>query len=205
MSNDNTFIAGSFRDPTVSGFSSSRSNILALVEGIVLLGGVAYLQHSGLMSFANWPVHPFMFIAILLSAQYGVLGGILAAMGATALTYFNGLPIRPFGMSQEAYFLVTWADPLSWAVAALMVGIVTSHRTRKLEEQGERLRKALIAEGLIAAQYQVLAQRTHKLERSLAGRPDVTIATSASVVEAGGNRGKSSSRLRNRPIPSLEP
>lgn len=204
MSSDNPVISGNFTDPTVTAFSSSRSNALAFAEGILLLGGVALIQYSGLMSFASWPVHPYLFIAVLLSAQYGVLGGVLAALGATAISYMNGLPTRPFDMSHAEYFRMTWADPLSWVLAALMVGIVTSQRSRKLEEQGEQLRKAVRAESLIAAQYQVLAQRTHKLERSLAGRADLSVPESASSLADAKVRARTASRSRTRPIPSVE-
>ena len=205
MSSENPVISGSFRDPAIVALSSSRSNVLAFAEGILLLGSIALIEHSGLMSFASWPVHPFLFIAILLSAQYGVLGGVLAAMGATAISYFNGLPARPFDMSHAEYFRLTWADPLSWVLAALMVGIVTSRRSRMLEEQGEQLRKAVRAEGLIAAQYQVLAQRTHKLERSLAGRADLPGPESpSSLADAGKIRGKTPPRQKARSIPSIE-
>lgn len=195
MHSENPVISGNVEDPAIV---SSRSNVLAFAEGVLLLGGVALIEHSGLMSFASWPVHPFLFIAVLLSAQYGVFGGVLAAMGATAISYFNGLPARPFDMSHAEYFRLTWADPLSWGLAALMVGIVTSHRSRTLEEQGEQLRKALMAENLIAAQYQVLAQRTHKLERSLAGR-----AESPSLPTEAGNV-RTLHRLKNKPMPSVE-
>lgn len=205
MSSDNPVISGTVREPPITAVSSSRSNVLAFAEGILLLGGVALIEHSGLMSFASWPVHPFLFIAILLSAQYGVLGGVLAAMGATAISYFNGLPTRPFDMSHAEYFRLTWADPLSWVLAALMVGIVTSRRSRMLEEQGEQLRKARMAEGLIAAQYQVLAQRTHKLERSLAGRADLSIPEGPPpLADTGKGRGKTPSRSKTRPVPSIE-
>lgn len=205
MSNENPVISGGFADPDADVFSSSRSNVLAFAEGLLLLGGVAVLEHSGLMSFAAWPVHPFLFVVILLSAQYGVLGGVLAAMGATALSYFNGWPLRPFDMSHAEYFLLTWADPLSWVLAALMVGIVTSRRGRMLEEQSARLRKAIMAESLIVAQYQVLAQRTHKLERSLAGRADMPAPGSAPAPSSAKKfRDKAAPRARNRTIPSAQ-
>ena len=206
MNSDIPVISGTLREPPITAFSSTRSNALAFAEGILLLGGVALIEYSGMMSFASWPAHPYLFIAILLSAQYGVLGGVLAAMGATAISYFNGLPARPFDMSHAEYFRLTWADPLSWVVAALMVGIVTSHRGRMLEEQNEQLRKARMAESLIAAQYQVLAQRTHKLERSLAGRADLPAPENASppAVETAKGRGRNSSRTRSRSVSSAE-
>lgn len=201
MSSDNSVIPGSFADPAANAFSSSRSNVLAFAEGALLLCGAAFLEHSGLLSFAAWPVHPFLFVVILLSAQYGVLGGILTATGATALSYLSGWPERPIDMSHAQYFLLTWADPLSWVLAALMVGIVTSHRGRMLEEQGEKLRKAMMAESLIAAQYQVLAQRTHNLERSLAGRADAPYPADALAPNV---RRKASSRPRDKAVPSIE-
>jgi hypothetical protein len=145
-----------------------RSNGLALAEGAVLLVGLALLDHLGLISFSDWPVHPFLFAVILLSAQYGLQGGILAAAGATVLSQIAGWPPRPIDMSYAAYFGFVWTDALTWIMGGLMVGTVTSNRRRAMQEQAEKLRKATQAESLIAAQYEVLAQRTHQLERQLA-------------------------------------
>lgn len=147
-----------------------RSNGLALLEGILILGSLALLDNRGLVPFSVWPVHPFLFAVILLSAQYGIQGGIMAALGATALSHLDGWPARPIDMAYAEYFRIAWADSLSWVMAGLMVGIVTSHRGRILRERTIKLQRATMAESLIAAQYQVLAQRTHNLERSLAGR-----------------------------------
>lgn len=147
-----------------------RSNFLALLEGALILGSLALLDNRGLVPFSIWPVHPFLFAVILLSAQYGIQGGIMAALAATALSHLDGWPARPIDMAYADYFRIAWADSLSWVLAALMVGIVTSHRGRILRERTIKLQRATMAENLIAAQYQVLAQRTHDLERSLAGR-----------------------------------
>ena len=176
MSQDISAISPTFSNPTSSGFLPHRSNGLALAEGFLLLGGLALLNYTGLVPFAMWPVHPFLFAVILLSAQYGIQGGILAAVGAIALSHVDGWPARPIDMTYAQYFRIAWADSLSWVLAALTVGVVTSNRGRVLQEQTAKLRKATMAENLIAAQYQVLAQRTHKLERRLAGRSDRTTA-----------------------------
>ncbi|MGB3337877.1 MAG: hypothetical protein WBA73_11925 [Devosia sp.] len=178
MSNDNPAIPANFSDPMSSGALSHRSNGLAFAEGLALLGVGALLDYTGLLPFALLPVHPYLFVVILLSAQYGIQGGILSALGAVALSHINGLPARPIDMTYAEYFRMAWADSLSWVLAALTVGIVTSQRGRVLQEQTAKLRKATLAESLIAAQYQVLAQRTHKLERSLAGRADAPSAES---------------------------
>lgn len=169
MSNDSPTVPMAFSNPTASDLGVHRSTGLAFAEGVALLGVGAILDYTGLLPFAQLPVHPFLFIVILISAQYGVQGGIIAAMGAVALSHLNGLPARPLDMSHAEYFRLAWADSLSWLLAALTVGTVTSHRGRVLDEQSAKLRKAMLAESLIAAQYHVLAQRTHQLERSLAG------------------------------------
>ena len=174
MTNDNSALPAAFSDPVQNGLLQHRSNALAFAEGALLLGGFALLNFTGLLPFTSWPVHPFLFVVILLSAQYGVQGGIIAAFAAAALSYLGTSPARPIDMSYAEYFRLAWADSLSWVLAALMVGVVSSHRGRVLQEQSAKLRKATQAESLIAAQYQVLAQRTHLLERSLAGRADVS-------------------------------
>ena len=199
MSNDNSPGPVTFSDPASSGMHLHRSNGLAFAEGASLLGVVAVLDYTGLLSFELVPVHPYLFVVILLSAQYGIQGGILAALGAVTLSHVSGLPTRPFDMSHAEYFRMVWADSLSWVLAALTVGIVTTRRGRVLQEQTARLRKATLAESLIAAQYQVLAQRTHKLERSLAGRADASSdEVRAQAPTRQGEWAKPPSRARGR-------
>lgn len=172
MTQDISFSSLTAANSTSDSFVPHRSNELALGEGALLLGGLAALNYSGALPFAAWPAHPFLFVVVLLSAQYGIQGGILAALGAIALSHIDGWPARPFDMTYAEYFRLAWADALAWVMAALTVGVVTTHRARVSQEQTVRLRRAIRAESLIAAQYQVLAQRTHQLERSLAGRAD---------------------------------
>lgn len=198
MSNDNSAIPGRTFGPGPTQFLPHRSNKLAIAEGLLLLGGLAALHYFGILPFSSWPVHPCLFVVMLLSAQYGVQGGVLAAVGAIAVSHLEGWPVRPIDMTQAEYFQATWAEPLSWVMAALMIGLVTSHRNRLLQEQSVRLHKAAQAESLIAQQYQVLSQRTHDLERSLAGRADTAQAQpDAEVPEENKNpRRRQSGRAR---------
>lgn len=150
----------------------SRSNVMAVAEGVLLLGGLTLLDLAGILVMGDWPVHPMLFAVVLLSAQYGIYGGILAAMGAILLSHIGGWPARPVDMSYATYFRIAWADSLSWVAAGLMVGVVTSRKGKALQEASAQLRQAKLAESLIATQYQILSQRTHKLERSVAGLAD---------------------------------
>jgi len=195
MSNENSVLTMPFANPAESVLLQGRSNGLALAEGLLVLGLITLLDHTGVLPFEAVPVHPFLFAVILLSAQYGIQGGILAALAAIALSHLDGWPARPIDMTYAQYFRLAWSDSLCWVLAALIVGVVTSHRGRVLKEQTAKLQKATVAESLIAAQYQVLAQRTHQLERSLAGRADILVpdGNSAPPVE----RQKSSSRAHH--------
>jgi len=173
---------------SVGSFLPHRSNALAVGEGVLLLGALSALHYSGVLIFSAWPVHPFLFVVILLSAQYGIQGGILAAIGAIMLSHLDGWPARPFDMAYAEYFRLAWADGLSWMLAALAVGTVTTHRARVMQEQTIKLRQALRAENLIASQYQVLVQRTHDLERSLAVRADSSPSADSAPALTGGTR-----------------
>jgi hypothetical protein len=203
MSNDSTALRHGFPETVLTDLMPRRSNMLAIAEGVVLLGGLTILNATGVLPFSAWNVHPFLFVVILLSAQYGIEGGIAAAVGAIILSHIGGLPVRPIDMSYVDYFRMAWADPLSWIVAALVAGIVTTHRGRVLQQQTAQLQKAVAAEKLIATQYQVLAQRTHMLERRLAlrsqaqwdgaeeteGKPaGVTATASRRAARGGGGR-----------------
>lgn len=182
MHHDSSLVSTRVSGPTSSRPLTSRSHGLALAEGAVLLIGLTLLDYAGALSFADWPVHPFLFAVVLLSAQYGIVGGILAALCAIGLSYIDGWPARPIDMSYAAYFGYVWADALSWMLAGLMVGAVTSNRIRVVQEQATKLRKAKLAESLIAAQYEVLAQRTHQLERELASHTGADLAPSSIMV-----------------------
>jgi hypothetical protein len=182
MHHDSTLAARHFTDASSSHLLPGRSNGLALAEGVVLLVGLTVLDYAGVMSFGDWPVHPFLFAVVLLSAQYGIVGGILAALGAIGLSHIDGWPVRPIDMSYAAYFGYVWADALSWMLAGLMVGAVTSNRIRVVQEQATKLRKATLAESLIATQYEVLAQRTHQLERELASHTGADLGPGSLMV-----------------------
>jgi glucose-6-phosphate-specific signal transduction histidine kinase len=149
--------------------SEDHSRPMLLVEALLLIGAPVLLQAFTTVDFSLWPVHPFLYVTILLAAQYGIEGATLAVVGGTLASWLVGWPERPLGVGREEFLMTVAAQPLSWLVAGLLVGIVTSSRTRALRNQREHLTRARNAERLIARQYEVMAERTRKLERGLAG------------------------------------
>src|SRR5690606_39208218 len=129
----------------------------------------ALLEWLNLVDFGQWPLHPFLYVTILLAAQYGIEGAVLAVLGGTLLSWLSGWPERPLGVGYQDFFMTLWLQPLTWLSAGLLVGIVTSSRTRLLREKTDQLARSRAAESLIASQFEFLAERNRKLERTLAG------------------------------------
>ena len=72
MSNDNSPGPVTFSDPASSGMHLHRSNGLAFAEGASLLGVVAVLDYTGLLSFELVPVHPYLFVVTRWAKGVGV-------------------------------------------------------------------------------------------------------------------------------------
>lgn len=154
--------------------TSSRSLPVAIAEGAILLGGLAILSHLQVPGFTGLPVSPFLFAVAILSAQYGALGGIAAAAVATLLSFSDGMPIRPVEQAYFDFALNVWSPSLTWLGVAVLVGLVADRNFRTLDEARSKLATATIERGLIAGQYEILAARTRRLERQLAGFSEAT-------------------------------
>jgi hypothetical protein len=145
---------------------------VAIAEGLLLVGGVTLLERLG-VDFSAWPVHPYLFVIMLMGAQHGVYGGVFTAMMATAITIVGGLPPRPIDENYFDYTLGIWSNPLLWVCSGLLIGIITTRQQKALSKAKAALEQSLAAQALIENQYEVLAHRTRKLERRLAGLGEV--------------------------------
>ena len=152
-----------------SGGHGIHTAFLIALEGLVLFGLPVLAERLTLVDFHAWPVHPYLYVTLLFAAEYGVAGALLSVSVGTAASWISGWPERPLDMGYQEFFMSLWAQPLSWLVAGLLVGIVTSGRARALRTQGELLDRSRTAERLIAGQHEVLAARVRKLEQGLAG------------------------------------
>jgi hypothetical protein len=149
--------------------TEAHSRLLLLAEAAILLGAPTLFNWVASVDYVQWPAHPFLFVTILLAAQYGIEGAILAVLGGTLLSWFSGWPERPLDIGYQEFFIALWLQPLTWLAAGVIVGVVTSTRTRQLREKTDQLARSRIAERLISNQFEVLDRRNHKLERTLAG------------------------------------
>ena len=81
-----------------------------------------------------WGVHPhpFFFIVLLVSVQYGALEGLVSALLATATLVVGNLPEQTFSENIYDYIFHTWHQPVIWIVASVILG---GFRDRYIEER----------------------------------------------------------------------
>lgn len=145
-----------------------RSPLVAATEALALVIGARLLQNL-VMGIDSLPISPYFVCVLLMAAQYGVFGGILTAVLATAFTYAGGVPAPDLGESYFDYVLGLWRQPLIWVGVGLPVGLIVSHRLRAIAELKTALERARRDNDLMEQQYSILAHRARKLERRVAG------------------------------------
>ncbi len=95
-----------------------------LKEVIFLLAAVLVVDHyffSGDRFFGVHP-HPFFFIVLLVSVQYGASEGLASALLATATLVAGNLPEQTFSQSFYDYIFSTWHQPVIWIVSSVILG-----------------------------------------------------------------------------------
>jgi hypothetical protein len=66
--------------------------------------------------------HPFWIPVLLMSGQYGIMGGLFATLAATAALFLSGLPPQSATQDFYAYAGVIAAQPCAWLATALVLG-----------------------------------------------------------------------------------
>jgi hypothetical protein len=93
----------------------------------------------GPASLASINPHPFCLPVLLLSAQYGTVSGLTAAMAAIALSWIAGWPAQNFGEDFYAYSLRLWHQPMLWLGAAVLLGELRNRHIRERNALREQL------------------------------------------------------------------
>ncbi len=140
------------------------------VEAIALFGIIFAIERFELLDLSALPIHPIVLVIALLAAQYGALAGVLVTFAATLLTFAGGFQhVRVIGEGYFEYIGAVWAQPLSWLLMAVLVGMATDRIRRSLRNTNENLAAIARERDLIAHQYDALSARAKRLERRAAG------------------------------------
>lgn len=155
-------------DPKGRGGSSTFGPLIAAAECFILIAGAKWLDMVG-VDFNALPIDPYLAVIVLAAAQHGLFGGLFAALLAIVADRIGQWPGPEIGDSYFTFLLVVWSKPLAWLLAGLAVGLISTRRLRAQRHSAEALARAVAAQELVERQYAVLADRTRRLERRLAG------------------------------------
>lgn len=120
--------------------------------------------------------HPFWILVLLISAQYGTVEGIVAAIVSSLVLLAGPLPLRSILQDRSEYFLSLTASPLEWFVAAVILGEL---RMKHIRERNTLIDAALEAkerEQKIADAYQALKKLKERLEMRVASEMQTTLS-----------------------------
>lgn len=163
-----------FQTPATAFGSSIVPPRLALVElGVFALIVLLEWGFEPFPDLTRISPHPYWIAILLLSLQYGVISGLIAAGIAIIGAVLIGLPPPDVDERYFNYLLRVWSEPILWLLVALLLG---TFRTRQIEKVRWLVGEAqdLEARGAaVVAHAANLKARITMLERALAVR-DVT-------------------------------
>jgi hypothetical protein len=106
--------------------------------------------------------HPFWIPVLLMSGQYGIMGGLFAALATTAVFFVVDLPVQSATQDFYAYAGVVAAQPCAWFGTALVLGgLRTLHMHHEADLQERFEQTGLMAEDLADG----LKQAVDEIER----------------------------------------
>jgi hypothetical protein len=114
---------------------------------------------GGPTSLGSMP-HAFWIPVLLMSGQYGIMGGLFATLTATTAFFIGGLPPQSATQDFYAYAGIAAAQPCAWFGTALVLGGLRTlhiHHQTDLQERLEQTKQAAedLADGLECAVLQI--------------------------------------------------
>jgi ADP-ribose pyrophosphatase YjhB (NUDIX family) len=171
------------------------------LEGLVVFAAILIVDFAwfGGAHFRNLSPNPFWIPVLLLSAQHGIIAGVVATVAATAITgtgapaetAANGQPAMDFYAQAAAFAL----QPLQWLVAALVLGGLRTHaRMREIATEQKVLSLTVERETLADGLERALSEIT-RLEQRIASdvRTPGSVARALSHLDATSPKGLAAS------------
>ncbi len=141
-----------------------------ILESLLLIGIIQFVQwqYPSVPAHAGGMPHPFWIPVLLMSAQYGIMGGLFATLAASATMFLGGLPPQSAAQDFYDYAAVVAAQPCAWFASALILGGL---RTLHMHQHGElvgRLDRATRIGSAIADRLEQALAENARLERRIA-------------------------------------
>jgi hypothetical protein len=168
---------------TAAGRSVAGIRLSALLE-IALFIGVALIVDRMFFDgtrFRSASQHPFWIPVLLVSVQYGINAGLVAAAAASVALLAGNVPPQSISQDRFAFVFEVCRLPLMWFISAVVLGEL---RMRQIRERSA-LRRELVdtneREQTVTAAYKRLGVTKDALETRLAGQLRSTVGMYESV------------------------
>jgi len=153
--------------------------VSALIEIALFLVIALALDATVLDGDRMWNVrpHPFWFIVILVSVQYGANEGLLAAVLASVALIAGNLPEQAFGQDLYDYWIGIGLQPAMWVGAAQLLGQLRGRQIRERDVLRARLGRIEHQTEVITASFDELKRAKAALEARIARQFRTVITT----------------------------
>ena len=141
-----------------------RSQFIASVELIAIFIGLIVIDHLWFKGdiYEGMKPHPFWFPVVLVSAQYGIRGGLLASLFATVLFIMFGAPHQSGALDFQTNAANLLSLPAQWFLCSLTLGSIRSlqifHTDMLTQEKNDTVAAAEIVSD-------ALEKAIHEIER----------------------------------------
>ncbi|MFQ5450074.1 MAG: GAF domain-containing protein [Nitrospinaceae bacterium] len=149
-----------------------KIRLLFLMEILVLFSLVLGVDHFFFMGdrFWNLNAHPFLFIVLLISVQYGTNEGLITAFLAAIILLTGNLPEQKVSQDIFDYIFYVSHRPVLWITLAVFFGGFRDRYSKNLETLQERLIEAQTQAGEICKAYKRLDKERNQLETNLSSQ-----------------------------------
>ena len=154
---------------------------LLLLFALVLLVQIALPGNTRLAAIEP---HPFWLPVLLLATQYGIVGGLAAALSAIAISFVIGFPVQAGAEDFYDYSLRIWREPILWLGAAIILGGLRAQHVGNFAELHDRFVNANNQRQAIAEYCNVLKSHCESLERQMACSQDRSIDTGLAALSS---------------------
>jgi GGDEF domain-containing protein len=162
----------------IFGLRASALAELAVFFAVAL--AIDWLFFAG-ARFAGVTPHPFWAIVVLVSVQYGVTEGLVAAACASAALLLFSVPSAALGEDLHLWLMRVLREPVLWFAASLVIGELQQRQRRERGSLRLQLRESEERERTVADAYRRLERLKETLEARVAGQLRTVFSTYAAA------------------------
>jgi polysaccharide biosynthesis protein PelD len=115
-------------------------------------------------NYFNVSLHPFWILVILMSAQYGINEGLMAACISSIILLIGPLPPQSVMEDRYEYFFILAKMPIFWFISAVILGELRMRHIRERDKLKEEALQAEEKEKKVAESYEALKKIKELLE-----------------------------------------